>query len=71
MTTIAVARPIEPAGSVVSRIRITSPPMLLGRKLLKNVATRNDVTSVQPETEIRCAASSRFHRHALAKIITR
>ena len=37
----------ERAGLAVSAIRTTSPPMLLGRKLLKNVATRNDSVSAR------------------------
>ena len=32
------------AGRAVSRMRTTSPPMLLGRKLLKKMATRNDAS---------------------------
>ena len=44
------ARPSSPASSIraaraVSRIRMTSPPMLLGRKLLKKIATRNEPSS--------------------------
>ena len=31
---------VEPVSRELSRTRTTSPPMLLGRKLLKNVATR-------------------------------
>ena len=29
-------------------MRMTSPPMLLGRKLLKKLATRNEPSSVAP-----------------------
>ena len=40
-----MASVFEPAGRAVSRMRITSPPMLLGRKLLKKIATRNEPSS--------------------------
>ena len=42
ISTTVVASVFEPAAGAVSAMRMTSPPMLLGRKLLKNVATRND-----------------------------
>ena len=45
-TTVA-ASVTERRGSAVSRMRNTSPPMLLGRKLLKKFATRNDPNSVR------------------------
>ena len=44
MKTTAVARVREAISGAVSAIRMTSPPMLLGRKLLKKVATRNELT---------------------------
>ena len=37
-----VVASVLPAARAVSAMRMTSPPMLLGRKLLKNVATRNE-----------------------------
>ena len=43
--TTVVASVFEPAGRAVSRMRMTSPPILLGRKLLKKVATRNEPSS--------------------------
>ena len=46
MSTTVVASVFDPAAGAVSAIRITSPPMLLGRKLLKKVATRNEKKSV-------------------------
>ncbi len=45
--------------------------MLLGRKLLKKVATRNDPVSARAGTSTPCAASSSPHRHALASTISR
>ncbi len=71
MSTTVVASVFDPAAGAVSAIRMTSPPMLLGRKLLKNVATRNDETSL-PNGRLRCwASSSSPHRHALMRIIAR
>ncbi len=55
----------------MSAMRMTSPPMLLGRKLLKKVATRNDPVSVRAGTGTPCAPSSSPHRHALASTISR
>ena len=49
ISTTVVASVLDPAAGAVSVMRITSPPMLLGRKLLKNVATRND--EVRPPNE--------------------
>ena len=40
----------------VSPMRITSPPILLGRKLLKKSATRNEPSSVRDGTSTACAA---------------
>jgi len=45
MTTTASDVVVEPVSLLLSRTRMTSPPMLLGRKLLKNVATRYDADS--------------------------
>jgi hypothetical protein len=45
-STTVVASVREPAALTVSAIRITSPPMLLGRKLLKNNATGYDFISL-------------------------
>ena len=57
ISTTVVASVFEPACAAVSRIRMTSPPMLLGRKLLKNVATRYELSS-QPIGTRTCWASS-------------
>jgi hypothetical protein len=59
------------AGLAVSAMRITSPPMLLGRKLLKNVATRNDPVRVRDGTSTPCAVRSSPQRQELARIISR
>jgi len=40
MPTTASDAVVEPVSREPSRTRTTSPPMLLGRKLLKKVATR-------------------------------
>jgi hypothetical protein len=40
MATIASDFVVLPVSAEPSRTRMTSPPMLLGRKLLKKVATR-------------------------------
>ena len=45
ISTIVVARVFDPAAGAVSAMRTTSPPILLGRKLLKKVATRNEEVS--------------------------
>src|SRR5581483_3857307 len=50
----------------VSAMRKKSPPMLLGRKLLKNSATRYDPISVVAGTRTSCASSRTCHRHRLA-----
>ena len=50
ISTTVVASVFEPAACAVSAMRMTSPPMLLGRKLLKNVATRNESVRT-PERE--------------------
>ena len=42
-STTVVASVFDPARRGVSRMRMTSPPMFDGRKLLKNVATRNEL----------------------------
>ncbi len=65
-----VARVFDPAGFEVSAMRTTSPPMLLGRKLLKKEAIQNDSESVRAGTSTCCARSSRFHRQTLTAIIT-
>jgi hypothetical protein len=44
--------------------------MLLGRKLLKNVATKNDDISRRSGKRSPCASSSTLHRQALTAIIT-
>jgi hypothetical protein len=40
--TTVVASVLEPAIRAVSAMRMKSPPMLLGRKLFRNVATSYD-----------------------------
>src|SRR5207244_8837535 len=42
-STTVVASVLDRAGFAVSRIRMTSPPILLGRKLLKKSATTNEI----------------------------
>jgi hypothetical protein len=69
MTSVAIV--LDPAGLAVSAILMTSPPMLLGRKLLKKVATRKEVTSLRPRTMTRAADSSKPQRQALSSTITR
>jgi hypothetical protein len=66
-----VASVFDPAGLAVSRMRITSPPMFDGRKLLKKVASRNEASRVLKGRCTPCAASSRPHRHALSKVIAK
>jgi hypothetical protein len=50
-------------------MRITSPPMLLGRKLLKKVAARKEDQRPERENQM-LSAKEQPPRHALAKIIT-
>jgi hypothetical protein len=69
--TTVVASVLEPAAGAVSAMRMTSPPMLLGRKLLKNVATRNDEVNRLNEKRMCWALRSRPHRHALTRIMPR
>jgi hypothetical protein len=52
-------------------MRITSPPMLLGRKLLKNVATRYDDSRRRWPTSIPCGISNTFHRQVATSICSR
>ncbi len=52
ISTTVVASVFEPAKGAVSATRTTSPPILLGRKLLKKVATRKDLVSVLRPTSI-------------------
>jgi hypothetical protein len=70
INTTVVASVRDPAAGAVSAMRITSPPMLLGRKLLKNVATRNDELKRENGKCTPCASSSSPQRHALTAIIT-
>ena len=60
---------LGPAGRAVSRMRITSPPMLLGRKLLKNSATSSDPSSERLRTWTPCASSSSCQRQVLASTL--
>jgi hypothetical protein len=71
ISTTVVASVFDPAAFAVSAMRTTSPPMLLGRKLLKKVATRNERVSVANDSATRCAWSSSPQRHALASTMTR
>ena len=66
-----VASVIDPACPDVSLMRMKSPPMLLGRKLLKKVAIRYELISQPRRAVMPCAVSSRCHRHALTMIIAR
>ena len=52
----------EPVSRALSRTRIRSPPMLLGRKLLKKVATRYDAESGPIAAANPWARSSRCQR---------
>src|SRR5262245_29306430 len=65
-STTVVASVFDCVAAAVSRMRITSPPTLLGRKLLKNVATRYEPSSVRFFSFTSCACSSNCHRHVLA-----
>ncbi len=67
--TTVVASVFDCAGLAVSRIRTTSPPIVLGRKLLKNPATRYDDNSVRAGTTMPCARSSSCQRHALVSTL--
>src|SRR5262245_58553253 len=71
MRTMVVASVFEPAGFAVSLIRITSPPTLLGRKLLKNCATRNDPSNRRAGTATCCALRRIHHRHVDTRTLTR
>ena len=66
-----VASVRERATGAVSAILTTSPPMLLGRKLLKNIATRNDDVSDRNPKSRCCALRRRAHRHVLVSVIPR
>ena len=65
-STTVVASVFDRAGRALSRMRITSPPMLLGRKLLKKRATRYESMSRRRLTCTCCASSSRCQRQTLA-----
>ena len=71
MSTTVVASVLDPAGFAVSAIRTTSPPMLLGRKLLKKVATKNDEARNAYDSRTCCARSRTSHRHVLASTIAK
>ena len=68
-TTVA-ASVLERAAFAVSLMRITSPPMLLGRKLLKKLATRNEPRSQRRRRFTSCARKSRCQRQVLAIMLT-
>jgi hypothetical protein len=59
----------DPMAAAVSVTRTTSPPMLLGRKLLKNVATRKEDVSDLKGSRTSWAASRTRHRQVLAATI--
>ena len=63
MATTAREVVVEPVRRELSRTRMTSPPMLLGRKLLKNWATRYDPDSWASGAVYPWASSSTRHRH--------
>ena len=67
---MVVASVFDPAGRAVSEMRMTSPPMLLGRKLLKKFAIKYDPSSERTATGTRCASSNRCHRHVAAQTLT-
>ena len=71
ISTTVVAIVFEPAAGAVSATRMTSPPMLLGRKLLKKVATRNDEVSFEKGSRMFWAFRSRPQRQALTRIMTK
>jgi hypothetical protein len=71
MSTTVAASVLDPAAGAVSVTRITSPPMLLGRKLLKNVATKKDDVNFEKPRCTCCARSSTPQRQALATIMPR
>ena len=52
-----------------SAIRTTSPPMLLGRKLLKKVATSHEPVSLPMGPGAPCVSSSKRQRQALIRIM--
>ena len=66
-----VASVFDRAGRAVSLIRTTSPPMLLGRKLLKKIATRYDESSLDRGTCTPWASSSTRQRQVLASTCTK
>jgi hypothetical protein len=68
-TTVA-ASVVDCAADAVSRMRMTSPPMLLGRKLLKKLATRNEPKSLRRGSLTSCASSSRCQRQVLAAMFS-
>src|SRR3954468_19298239 len=70
-STTVVANVRERATGAVSAILTTSPPILLGRKLLKKLATRNDDVSQRKRKSRGCAFRSMPHRHVLATIMPR
>src|SRR5437762_4555415 len=70
-STTVVASVFDCVATAVSRIRMTSPPILLGRKLLKKVATRYDPSSVLPGTFTSCACSNKRQREVLASMFTK
>jgi hypothetical protein len=71
ISTTVVASVFDPAAFAVSVMRTTSPPMLLGRKLLKKVATRNDCVRKENGSRTCCARRRTPQRTALARTITR
>jgi len=62
---IRVATVRDPVSPAVSAIRTKSPPMLLGRKLLKKLATTQVTVRCHVETCTRCVTSSRRQRQPL------
>ena len=68
-TTVA-ASVFERVTFALSATRTTSPPMLLGRKLLKNSATDIDANSDRNDMSTSCASSSSLQRHTLATTLS-
>ena len=71
ISTTVVASVFDPAAGAVSAMRMTSPPILLGRKLLKKVATRNEDVSLPNVKSSPCAFSSSPQRQVLIRTTAR
>src|SRR3954468_12827503 len=70
-STTVVAKVREPATEAVSATLTKSRPILLGRKLLKKLATRKEDVSHRNRKSRCCALSSLPQRHVLVMMIPR